>query len=175
LETSAWRRRPLSARLVAMSKSDGATSAANELEALLATLQSLRASALGKLGGLSADDARRSTVPSGTNLAGLIQHLTFVESKWIEQIVAGRKPSYRKRSMQVDRDVPLSALRSDYRAACDTSDTLIRELGDPAATIMYNGKIRDLRWAILAVISETARHAGHADIIREQIDGKTGR
>jgi Protein of unknown function (DUF664) len=40
---------------------------------------------------------------------------------------------------------------------------------------MRNGKQRDLRWAILVVIAETARHAGHADILREQIDGKTGR
>jgi hypothetical protein len=41
--------------------------------------------------------------------------------------------------------------------------------------VTRDGKTRNLRWAILAVIAETARHAGHADIIREQIDGKTGR
>src|SRR6188472_3912521 len=82
-----------------------APATSQELDALLSTLSSLRASALGKLSGLSEDDARRSTVPSGTNLAGLIQHLTFVEAKWIEQIVAGRKPSRGKRSMQVDPSV----------------------------------------------------------------------
>ena len=158
-----------------MSKSDAATSTANELEALLATLHSLRESALGRLVGLSEEDARRSTVPSGTNVAGLIQHLTFVESKWIEQIVAGRKPSRGKRSMQVDRAVSLRALRTDYRAACEASDAIIRQLGDPGAPVTHNGKTRDLRWAILAVMNETARHAGHADIIREQIDGRTGR
>jgi Protein of unknown function (DUF664) len=158
-----------------MSDSDGVNSATSELDALLATLHSLRASALGKLSGLSEEDARRSTVPSGTNLAGLLQHLTFVESKWIEQIVAGRKQSRGKRSMQVDPATSLTALRTDYRAACDTSDTIIRELGDPDAPVTHNGKTRDLRWAIFAVISETSRHAGHADIIREQIDGKTGR
>jgi hypothetical protein len=41
--------------------------------------------------------------------------------------------------------------------------------------VVHGGKVRDLRAAILAVIDETARHAGHADIIREQIDGRTGR
>lgn len=155
--------------------SDGEPSSTHELDALIGTLHSLRASVLGKLSGLSEEDARRSTVPSGTNLAGLLQHLTFVESKWLEQIVAGRKPSRGKRSMQVERGVSLSALRADYRAACEASDAIIRELGDPAAPVTYNGKTHDLRWAIFAVIGETSRHAGHADIIREQIDGKTGR
>ncbi|MGH3486574.1 MAG: DinB family protein [Actinopolymorphaceae bacterium] len=158
-----------------MSTSNGAPHPTQELDALIETLHSLRTSVLGKLGGLSEEDARRSTVPSGTNVAGLIQHLTFVESKWFEQIVAGRKPSRGKRSMQVDRSVSLQALRADYRAACDISDALITELGDPAAPVTHNGKTHDLRWAILAVINETARHAGHADIIREQVDGKTGR
>ncbi len=147
----------------------------SELDALLATLHSLRTSALDKLAGLSEEDARRSTVPSGTNVAGLIQHLTFVEAKWIEQIVGGRKPSRGQRSMQVDPSVSLRTLRADYRAAWETSDAIIRELGDPGAPIMYKGKARDLRWAILAVIGETAQHTGHADIIREQLDGKTGR
>lgn len=158
-----------------MSASDGPTSAAAELDALLATLDALRASVLKKLGGLSEDDARRSTVPSGTNLAGLIQHLTFVESKWFEQIVAGRKPRGAKRSMQVDRSVSLTVLRSDYRAACEASNAIVRRLGDPTAPVTDRGKAHDLRWAMLAVIDETARHAGHADIIREQIDGVTGR
>jgi hypothetical protein len=154
---------------------DGATLAARELDLLLETLDTLRESALKKLGGISEDDARRSTVPSGTNLAGLIQHLTFVESKWFEQIVAGQKPSRGKRSMQVDPSLSLTALRKGYRAACEASDAIVRELGDPNAPVRDNGKTHDLRWAILAVITETARHAGHADIIREQIEGMTGR
>jgi hypothetical protein len=153
---------------------DGATSA-RELDLLLETLDTLRKSALKKLSGLNDDDARRSTVPSGTNLAGLIQHLTFVESKWFEQVITGQKPSRGKRSMQVDPSVSLTALRSEYRAACDASDAIVRDLGDPNAPVTDNGKTHDLRWAILAVITETARHAGHADIIREQIDGLTGR
>jgi hypothetical protein len=152
-----------------------APATSQELDALLSTLSSLRASALGKLSGLSEDDARRSTVPSGTNLAGLIQHLAFVEAKWIEQIVAGRKPSRGKRSMQVDPSVSLTTLRADYRAACAASDAVLREIGDPDTPVTYNGVTHDLRWAIFAVITETARHAGHADIIREQVDGRTGR
>ncbi len=106
-------------------------------------LDRLRAGVLKKLAGLSesrnrigeaADDARRSTVESCANVAGLVQHLTFVESLWFEEIAAGGKARRGDRSMAVD-----------------------------------------LRSVLLAVIEETARHAGHADIIREQIDGQTGR
>jgi uncharacterized damage-inducible protein DinB len=158
-----------------MSAADAATSTTDELDALLATLGSLRASVLEKLAGLSEEDARRSTVPSGTNLAGLVQHLTYVESKWFEQIVDGGRASRGKRSMQVDPAVSISSLRSDYRAACHAGDEVVRRVGDPATPVLHNGRVRDLRWAILAVIDETARHAGHADIIREQIDGRTGR
>ena len=77
--------------------------------------------------------------------------------------------------MNVDPSVSLKMLRAEYRAACEASNEIIRSLGDADARVNYDGKKRDLRWAILGVIGETARHAGHADILREQIDGKTGR
>jgi hypothetical protein len=114
-------------------------------------------------------------VGSGTNVAGLVQHLTFVESIWFEQIVAGGKATRGDRSMQVNPSVSLQTLRSQYRAACATSNGIIAALGDADAPVNRNGRKRDLRWALLAVIEETARHAGHADIIREQIDGQAGR
>jgi hypothetical protein len=146
-----------------------------EVEQLRATLDRLRAGVLRKLSGLSDEDARRSTVDSGTNLAGLIQHLTFVESMWFEEFVAGRKAARGVRSMRVDPSVSLRTLRADYRAACVASNTVIASVGDADTPVTRNGKTRDLRSVLLAVIEETARHAGHADIIREQIDGQTGR
>ena len=148
---------------------------ASELEELRTALDRLRASVLRKLTGLSDVDARRSTVPSGTNLAGLVQHLTFVESLWFEEIVSGGSAGRGKRSMQVDQSVSLAALRSEYRAACAASNAIISSVGDADAPVTRAGKTHDLRWAILSVLEETARHAGHADIIREQIDGRTGR
>jgi len=146
-----------------------------EVEQLRATLDGLRAGVLKKLAGLSDEDARRSTVDSGTNLAGLVQHLTFVESLWLEEIAAGGKAARGDRSMRVDPSVPLRVLRAEYRAACAASNQVIAAIGDADASVTRNGKTRDLRWVLLAVIEETARHAGHADIIREQIDGQTGR
>lgn len=130
---------------------------------------------LKKLAGLSDEDARRSTVDSGTNLAGLVQHLTFVESKWFEEMVAGRKATRGDRSMLVDPSVSLRTLRAEYRAACDASNEIIAAIGDADAPVSLDGKKRTLRWVMLSVVEETARHAGHADIIREQIDGRTGR
>ena len=146
-----------------------------EIERLRAELDGLRAGVLKKLAGLSEADARRSTVDSGTNLAGLVQHLTFVESLWFEEIVAGGKVARGNRSMQVDPAISLKTLRAEYRAACQASNEIVAAIGDADAPVTRNGKTHDLRWAILAVIQETARHAGHADIIREQIDGITGR
>jgi uncharacterized protein DUF664 len=146
-----------------------------EVEQLRAALDGLRATVLRKLAGLSPEDARRSTVGSGTNLAGLVQHLTFVESIWFEEIVAGGKAARGDRSMRTGPSVSLSTLRADYRAACAASNVIIAAVGDADAPVTRNGKKHNLRWALLAVIEETARHAGHADIIREQIDGQTGR
>jgi hypothetical protein len=146
-----------------------------ELDASMATLNALRAAVLDKVASVSEVDARRSTVPSGTSLAGLVQHLTFVEAKWFEQDVAGRTPTRGRRSMHVDPAMTLSALRAAYRAACATSDEIVAQVGDPGARLARGRPERELRSAVLAVIAETARHAGHADIIREQIDGKTGR
>jgi hypothetical protein len=145
-----------------------------ELEQLVAVLDGLRAGVLEKLSRLSDADGRRSTVASGTNLAGIVQHLTYVESKWFEQNVGGGRPRG-KRSMHVDADVSLSQLRAAYREACARSNAIAAGLGDAEVTVTCDGKPRNLRWAMLAVIGETARHAGHADIIREQIDGRTGR
>ncbi len=143
--------------------------------ALRDALNAMRAGVLKKLAGLSELDARRSTVPSGTSLAGLLQHLTFVESHWFEHIVAGRPASRGRRSMEVDPGVTLARLRAEYRAACQTSDDIAVSVGDPGAPVTRGGKTHDLRWVLISVLGETARHAGHADIIREQVDGRTGR
>jgi uncharacterized protein DUF664 len=102
-----------------------------------------------------------------------VQHLTFVESMWFEEIAAGGMPARGDRSMGVDPSVSLRTLRAEYRAACRTSNEIIAAIDDADAPVIRNGKTRDLPWVLLAVIEETARHAGHADIIREQIDGQT--
>ena len=111
-----------------------------EVRQLLDALEGERKGVLKKLVGLSDADARRSTVESGTNLAGLLQHLTFVESKWLEEIAGGGKATRGKRSMTVDPSLSLAILRADYRAACEASNEIIRALGDGDAPITRGGK-----------------------------------
>jgi hypothetical protein len=77
--------------------------------------------------------------------------------------------------MQVDPSISLTTLRTGYRAACAARNEIMAAVGEADAPVTRNGKTHDLRWALLAVIEETARRAGHADIIREQLDGQTGR
>ena len=77
--------------------------------------------------------------------------------------------------MQVVPAASLRKLRADYKAACQTSNQIMEAIADPDAPVTRSGKTHNLRWVLLAVVTETSRHAGHADIIREQIDGQTGR
>ena len=65
----------------------------------------------------------------------------------------------------------------DYRAAIEDSDRAIRAVGDPEArfAVPVDGNRHTLRWVMAHMTSETARHAGHADILREELDGATGR
>ncbi len=118
------------------------------VDELHSALDALRGGFLNKLAGISDADARRSTVDSGTNLAGILQHLTFVESKWFEENVAGGKAKG-KRSMQVDPAVSLQSLRSEYRAACATSDEIITMIGDADAPMKRKSAVRNLRGAML--------------------------
>ncbi len=147
----------------------------NEVESFIEALNSIREGVLKKLTGLTDEQARRVLVPSGTNLAGIIQHLTFVEAKWFEHTVAGHQPTRGHRSMLVDDSTSLADLRAEYRAACASSNDILRKVGDLDTRVRVGTKERTVREILFAVLDETARHCGHADIIREQIDGRTGR
>jgi len=145
-----------------------------EVQQLMGTREHLRRSVLRKTAGVGEVDARRSPVPSGTSLAGLLQHLAFVESKWFVGVVTG-KPTTGTRSMVVDATSSVRTLRAAYRNACSIRDSIVAAIGDADAHVAHDGPVRNRRGALLAVIDETARHAGHADIIGEQLDGTTGR
>ena len=96
----------------------------------------------------------------------------FVESKWFVGIVAG-KPATGIRWMDIDAATSLRSLRDAYRGACTISDSIITAIGDADAPVAHDGPVHNLRGALLAVIDETARHAGHADMIRERLNGAT--
>jgi uncharacterized damage-inducible protein DinB len=149
-----------------------------ELDTALAFLNFNRESVLKKTEGLDDEQLRRVLVSTGTNLLGLVQHLTQAERHWFGYRLTGaahvRSPGS---GMRVPRARATAEVLDDYRAAIAASDAAIRAVADPAAHLarLVGGKRMTMRWLIAHMTSETARHAGHADILREQIDGTTGR
>jgi len=148
----------------------------SERETLVAFLDYLREAVVAKAAGLSPDDARRALVPSGTSLLGLVKHLTMVEVSWFQWSFAGddiRVPTDRVS----DTDTVASVI-STYRAATARNNEIVTATDDLSTLCARRPPTTDpmsLRWVLVHMVEETARHAGHADILREQIDGTTGR
>ncbi|MEI8406311.1 MULTISPECIES: DinB family protein [unclassified Kribbella] len=152
-------------------------------------LQDTRALLLAKLDGLSEYDRRRPLVPSGTNLLGLVKHLVGIEYVYLGTSV-GRPPEKLlpwEEDGTVWEGADMWALPSEsteyitglYRAACAHSDRSIAELplDTPAEVPHWAERKRSTTFGALLVrvVDETAHHAGHADIVREMIDGQGGR
>jgi uncharacterized damage-inducible protein DinB len=149
-----------------------------ELDTALAFLDFNRESVLKKTDGLDEEQLRRVLVPTGTNLLGLVKHLAAAERYWFGLYLTGSKPlAGGTLGMRVPRATTAEAVISDYRQAIAASNTAIIAAGDPQALLArrVSGQRLTLRWLLAHMTSETARHAGHADILREQIDGVTGR
>jgi uncharacterized damage-inducible protein DinB len=150
-----------------------------ELDTALAFLSFARANVLKKADGLDDEQLRRSTVASGTSILGLVQHLTDAERYWFGHHLAGLGADGEEWgfSMEVPEDRAAEQVLRDYRDAVDASDAIVHAVGDPAAPVgrPVDGEPLAMRWVIAHMTSETVRHAGHADILREQIDGVTGR
>lgn len=153
-----------------------------EREQLDGFLDFHRATVVLKAGGLTDEQARRQLVPSElTTVAGLVAHLTWVEEWWFDNVIAGR-PDRWKEAFDTDQDAefrvgartPLPKLIEEYGARCQQSrDVLAARALDDEVTAP-NGKLFTVRWIVIHMIEETARHAGHLDLLREMLDGSTG-
>jgi len=149
-----------------------------ELDTALAFLSFARHCVLKKAGGLSDDQLRRVLTVSGTSILGLVQHLAEVERYWFGYHLAGAAwDAGQEYGMTVPADRATADVLAGYRTAIQDSDRAIRAAGDPEArfAVPVDGNRHTLRWVMAHMTSETARHAGHADILREQLDGTTGR
>jgi len=149
-----------------------------ELDTALAFLSFARHCVLKKADGLSDEQLRRVLVDSGTTILGLVQHLAEAERYWFGHHVAGAAWSAdQERGMTVPADRAADDVLRDYRTAIEDSDRAILAAGDPGArfAVPVDGTRHTLRWVLAHMTSETARHAGHADVLREQLDGVTGR
>ena len=144
----------------------------------LAFLRFARHCLIKKLDGLSDDQARRPMVASGTSLAGLVRHSIDGEQYWFgtHLVGVGTEPDW-PAHMSPDPAEPVAALLARYRAAADASDLAIERVGsaDALSVGLVDGRRKTLRWTLAHMTGETARHAGHADILREVLDGTTGR
>lgn len=150
----------------------------NEADTTLAFLSFSRSCVLKKLDGLDEEQLRRRLVVSDTTLLGLIQHLTGAERYWFGYTVAGDlRYADANMGMTVTEDQPAEQVIADYRAAIAESDRHLRAAGDLDVRTAQpvDDEPRTLRWVLAHMTSETTRHAGHADILRELIDGVTGR
>ena len=150
----------------------------SELNTALSFLRFARQCVLKKTSGLSDEQLRKVLVPTGTTLLGLVAHLTAGERYWFGWTLAGHGADDDETDFDLDPSGrPTDEVLQDYRDACGDSDAVITGLGDPDARTArtIDGEPKTMRWVLAHMTSETARHAGHADILREQIDGTTGR
>jgi len=166
---------------------------AAERVALTFFLAAQRASVLAIVDGLAEEQMGRAIVPSGWNPAGMIEHLGDAERVWFQYVVAGEpsdgndhEPAEVERadgtaSNGFRRPRSVTAALSYYRAQTVRSDEILAAIpldARPAARPMVDIGIADdvitVRDVVLHVIEETARHAGHLDVARELIDGRTG-
>ncbi|MFZ0666737.1 MAG: DinB family protein [Acidimicrobiales bacterium] len=154
---------------------------------LHAYLNEERKSVLWKLDGASEYDIRRPVVPSGTNLLGLVKHLTGVELGYFGETFEripdikkpwGDEPEVVNIDMWATADESREYIVGQYTKACEFADKTIEELPIGAiGHVPWWPKERNevtLHRVLVHVATETARHAGHADIVRELIDGVVG-
>jgi uncharacterized damage-inducible protein DinB len=153
----------------------------DEKKALLAFLEWQRASVLAIIDGLDADALTASVVPSGWTPLGLVEHLGYAERHWFQEIATGSADPlpWPDDNTPLLTSRPPSAVLEFYRDQCERSDAIITALplSSPPRALhpgALGEQITDLRGIILHMIEETARHAGHLDIVRELMDGKTG-
>jgi hypothetical protein len=159
-----------------------------EDRALLAFLAAQRDAVLSIVAGLDEEAWHRSIVPSGWTPAGLVEHLGGAEWHWFQGVVAGEVPAPPPGDEDPPEYDPTAAFVCDlssteiigfYREQCASSDAV---LAVTPLSARPRGKHSDpgfdeppdVRWVVLHMIEETARHAGHLDIARELLDGQTG-
>jgi uncharacterized damage-inducible protein DinB len=140
-----------------------------------------------KCDGLDADQlARRSVPPSTMSLLGLVRHLAQVENHWFERVLQGRADGPRLYKREDDRDWDFNGAVADPEVVSDAFSTWKAEIAkaeawldeldeaDLAREVALHGESVSTRDVLVHVIEEYARHAGHADLLRECIDGRTG-
>lgn len=154
----------------------------DERAQLTGFLDYVRQSVVRKASGLTDEQAHRVFVPSPlTTIAGLLGHLTFVEQRWFEVVINGRPDPWRE-ALAADPDAefrvaqgkPVADLIVEYQRQCARSREILENFAFTDEVRTLRGESLTVRWIVAHMVEETARHAGHLDILRELTDGLTG-
>ncbi len=158
--------------------------AAAEPAMLTGMLDWYRAGVLSKVEGMGQRAATTSPLRTGTTAAGLVKHLALVEDSWFTHGLARRpEPApWAQAPFQDDPDwefhsaneQPLADSIALYRAACDRSRAVTADHSLDDTAVNARGRTFSLRFVLLHLVEETARHLGHLDLLRELADGRTG-
>ena len=160
-----------------------AVRAADERTLLTGMLEWYREGVPAKVAGM---EQHHATEPlrSGTTAAGIVKHLAFVEDHWCTRVVGGKPlpEPWASAPFDVDpdwefhsaSDEPLEDSVELYRQACERSRAATADVSLDATTTDGRGREHSLRFVLLHLVEETARHLGHLDVLRELADGTTG-
>ena len=148
--------------------------ATDERRTVQALWQYHRESLVRKVRGVDDAAARRRFVPTDTTLLWLVKHASGAELRWVLWRFAGEIDGVRDDS--VEPDDTLDAVIAEYETTWARVDAVVSaaSLDDRCAAVPGDDVV-NLRWIVFHLLEETARHAGHADILRELVDGQTGR
>ena len=149
-------------------------------------LRGQRESVLAIVEGLDEADWHRSVLPTGWTPAGLLEHLAGAEWHWFQGVVAGKQPElpgdleesqapYDPMTVVFTSDDPSAEIIAFYRDQCAQSEQVLATTSLSASPLGTHGGFEppNVRWVVLHMIEETARHAGHMDAARELLDGRT--
>jgi hypothetical protein len=128
-----------------------------------------------------ADLVRAAIPPSPLTLLGLVRHMTYVEWYWFAHVFAG-SPTPPPISLKGDPDADFNDLRASAAAGdidrfalqCDESRSILGDAADLERVATSSKRPVSLRWIMIHMIEEYARHNGHADLLRELVDGSVG-
>lgn len=158
---------------------------ADETTQLIGWLDMQRAIVQWKCEGLSEEDAHRQVLPASPlmTVAGLLSHLRWTEHCWFEVLFLGRDSASNPQFDEAVEDadmradgIPLARLLDEYDSQCRISNEIVatHSLDDVGKHPDFRSGAASLRWMVIHMVEETARHAGHLDTIRELLDGAKG-
>jgi len=172
--------------VTASSRTDDIPASWDERTVLTTMLDYVRDTVHVKCAGLTDDQARRAPLPGSplTTISSLVSHLRWVEYYWIRVVLLGEQDQAPitdddpDGEMRLALSIPLARLLAEYRASCEQLRQLVAPLDLDTSSrgrLSWRTEPVTLRWVLLHLIEETARHNGHIDILREMADGATGR